>query len=169
MRYCMLVVAALLLSLPAYAGNNPSANDQPNEKANVSLEDNGYSISGGTNRDKQIQTKFERVGVSFDPISIDDKVKSLRSSLYFYLWLKKNNIDPAMKITAVYTGRPLREVVQELLPGMKVKFVGVNENETVGEMKATNADLEAVCRHLDNASAVFFEFSPEGLIIKANP
>lgn len=169
MRHCILILATLVLSATSYAGNKPPTNDPPIEKASVVLEEKSYSTSGGSCRDKQIQTKFERSSVSFDPITTDEKIASLRSALYFYLWLKKHNIDQFRKITADYSGRPLKDVLQEILPGMNVKFDGVSKDETVGEMIATNVDLEVVCKYLDRASGVFFEYSPEGLIVKANP
>ena len=138
------------------------------EKATVTLNDGSYSVSGGPERQEKIEVKV-RKGFGGEPIPLDDKIAALQEKLQFYQFMKRYKVDPDKKIDAVYSNRPLKSILAELLPNVPVKFDGVDGGVTVDNMVVGKTSLEIVLGYLDTAAGVYFKFSDNGMTISATP
>jgi hypothetical protein len=94
---------------------------------------------------------------------------ALQEKLHFYELFKKYKLDPNKEINAVYAGKPLKDVLAELLPAVPVKFDGVDDGVTIDSMAIAKTSLETVCEHLDEAAGVFFRFTEQGITVTAKP
>jgi hypothetical protein len=138
------------------------------EKVKVSLNDGGNSTIGGSGRAERIKVEL-RKGFGQRAISIEEKVAALKEKLHFYELMQQHKVDLSREINAVYTDKPLKNILAELLPNVPVKFDGVDTSVTVESMAIAKTPLETVCDYLDAAAGVYFRFSDQGIIVAATP
>jgi len=110
-----------------------------------------------------------RQGFDRKPIPVGEKIMALKEKLRFYELAVQHNVDLDKKINAVYTNRPLKDILAELLPNVPVKFDGVDSGVTVDSMTIAKTPLEAVCECLDAAAGVYFHFTDQGITVTAKP
>ena len=155
----------LVVTVPTFAGSKVVVRDD--FKAEVQVEENGSSTSGGV-RQEVVAVTVSR-GFFSDPIPLDEKIAALASMTCFYRILKQGGIEPDQKVSGDYTGRMLKDVLDELLPGVPVTFTDVEDTVTILKMNVTDASLEKVVGFLDDASGVYFAYSMNGLAVSSAP
>ena len=69
----------------------------------------------------------------------------------------------------MYVNKPLKEILAELLPGVPVKFDGVDSGVTVDSMTVAKTPLETAFEYLDAAAGVCFHFMDQGITVTAKP
>ena len=138
------------------------------EKASVTLENGGAVAMGGAGRQKEVRIKMSK-GIGKSDVGMDEQIVALRQQLEFLKLAKKHGVDPGKKVDLVCKERPLAEVLKELLPGVAVKFSGVEERVTVGSLSASQAPVSQVVEYLDDAAGVYFAFSGEGIAVLEKP
>lgn len=154
----IIVILILSLAVCCYA----------QDKVTVTLNDGSSSTSGGFERPEKISVEI-RKGFGNKPIPVDEEIAALQEKLHFYELLKQYKLDPSKEINAVYTDKPLKAVLAELLPNVPVKFDGVDGGVTVESMAIAKTPLETVCENLDAAAGVYFRFTEQGIIVAATP
>jgi hypothetical protein len=154
----IIIIAILSLATCCYA----------QEKMTVSLNDGSYTTIGGSGRVESLKIEF-RQGFDRKPIPVGEKIMALKEKLRFYELAVQHNVDLDKKINAVYTNRPLKDILAELLPNVPVKFDGVDSGVTVDSMTIAKTPLEAVCECLDAAAGVYFHFTDQGITVTAKP
>ncbi len=160
-----ILLLCLIVTASTYAGTKVVINDD--RKAEVQLEENGASTSGGMRQDVAVASV--KKGYFSEPLTIDEKIAALESTTWFYKLLKQQGIDPEAKVTGDYTGAKLKVVLAKLLPKMPVIFDDVDETVTVLKMTAADAKLETVMDLLDDGAGVYFTYSMRGLTISSKP
>jgi hypothetical protein len=163
MKSQLTLILLTLISLSAFAGNKPT----------VTLTESGCSMSGSVSGDKLIKRKMIRNILTpnslDDKINIDDKINFLENQIAFYRLMASKNIDLQKSITAAYADKPLKQICEELIPGIPIEFQGADPNETVGSMEITKTPLEQVLQYLDEAAGVNFSFSNKGILVQSGP
>lgn len=160
-----ILLLCLFVTVSAHAGAKVTINE--NAKAEVQLEADGSSTSGGMRQEAAVVSV--KKGLFADPMPIDEKIAALESTTSLYKLLKQQGVDPEAKVTGDYTGLKLKDVLATLLPKMPVVFADVDESVTVLKMTATDAKLETVLDLLDDGAGVYFTYSVRGLTISSKP
>lgn len=143
---------------------------QADEKAYVDLTSSGYSSSGGGDRPKAVEVEVSRgFGSKKNDIPVAEQIAALKSQIGYLTLMEKHGIDISKEITAKYAEKPLAGILKELLPGVPVKFDGVDEKETVKQLNSNKARLSAVIEWLDDAAGVYFTFSETGIVVTSKP
>ena len=156
---------SLAVAVSAHAGPKVTISDD--HKAEVQIEENGSSTSGGMRQEVAIVSV--KKGFFSDPMPIEEKIAALESMTSFYRLLQQQGVDPEQKVTGDYTGMKLKDVLAQLLPKMTVEFRDVDDAVTILKMTATEARLEQVLDYLDDAAGVYFTYSQGGLAITSAP
>ncbi len=156
---------SLIVAASAFAGTKVVISDDC--KAEVQLEENGSSTSGGMRQEVALVTV--KKGLFSEPMPIDEKIAALESAICYYTLLKQQGVDPDAKVSGDYTGKKLKDVLKELLPRMPVTFTDVDDSVTVLKMTANNTTLETVMDLLDDGSGVYFTYSMSGLTVSSAP
>jgi hypothetical protein len=138
------------------------------DKMTVSLNEGSYSTSGGAGREEGVKLEF-RKEFSSKPIPVEEKIAALKGKLHFYELTRQYKVDLSKEINAVYTDKPLKSVLAELLPNVPVKFDGVDSGVTIESMAVAKTPLETVCDYLDAAAGVYFQFTDQGITVTAKP
>lgn len=139
------------------------------DKATVVLDANGYSSSGGSDRPVMAEVEVKKGFGKKKEIPISEQIAALKSHIAYLTLMEKHGIDLAKPITATFTEVPLVDALKELLPKVPVKFEGADAAVTIKSLKAEKARLAAVIDFLDKAAGVYFVFTDEGIIVKAEP
>lgn len=160
-----LLLASLLVTVSVSAGPKVVISDD--RKAEVQVEENGSSTSGGMRQEVAVVTV--KKGFFSDPMPLDERIAALESVADFYRLLKAQGVDPDRKVSGEYTGMKLKDVLAELLPDMPVEFRDVDDSVTVLKMSVTDASLEKVLDLLDDGTGVYFSYSTRGMVITAAP
>lgn len=135
------------------------------KKAAVELKGTHFTISGGIGH--EVRVKVERP--FGEPLSVEEKIVALKEKLHFYELVSQHMMDFRKEINAVYADRPLKSILAELLPNVRVTFEGVDSGVTVENMVVEKAPVEIVCQYLDIAAGVYFRFTEQGITVTAKP
>jgi hypothetical protein len=160
-----LLLLSLIVTASAYAGPKVIIGDE--RKAEVQLEENGASTSGGMRQ--EVAVVSVKKGFFSEPMPIDERIAALESMTCFFKLLKKQGIDPDQKVSGDYSGKRLKDVLAELLPNVPVEFSDVDDSVTILKMTASDARLEVIMDLLDDAAGVYFTYSMSGLVIASTP
>jgi hypothetical protein len=153
-----IIIAMLSLATCCYA----------EEKMTVSLNDGGYTTLRGDGRVERLRIEFKK-GFNHKTVPVSEKVLALKENLHFYELASQYKVDLDKKINAVYVNKPLKDVLAELLPGVPVKFEGVDSGVPVDSLTIAKTPLEIVCEYLDAAAGVYFHFTDQGITVTAKP
>ena len=138
-------------------------------RASIMLSEDGYSKSGGDSREKEISIKVEKDMFDKTPLSIEEKITALESKISYYNFFLKYNINLNDTPDLIYKETPLKDALNELLPGVPISFKDVDEDVKIKKLMSSEAPLESILKYLDDAAGVYFEFTRDQLIVKNTP
>ncbi len=134
------------------------------EKAMVSLKGTSVSVTGG-GLDRSEVVIDVRLRYSPEAAALPEAIQALEQKLLFYRFLEHNRIDHRRLISADYSGATLKSVLSELLPGVAVRFDGVDEGITLLNFSASEARLEMVLQYLGEGAGVSIDYLDRGAVV----
>ena len=159
------LLVSLMVTVSAVAADKVVIRDEV--KAEVQLEENGSSTSGGMRQ--EVAVVSVKKGFFSDPVSLDERIAALESMTAFYRLLQQQGVDLEQRVSGDYTGIPLKEVLAQLLPDIPVEFADVDESVTLLKMTVADARLEQVLDYLDDGAGVYFSCTERSLVISSAP
>ncbi len=159
------LLVSLIVTVSAYGADKVVISDEA--KAEVQLEENGSSTSGGMRQ--EVAVVSVKKGFFSDPISLDERIAALESMTAFYRLLQQQGVDLEQKVSGDFSGLLLKDVLAQLLPDMPVEFQDVDESVTVLKMTVTEARLEQVLDYLDDGAGVYFSCTEGGMVVTSKP
>ena len=166
--FSILFFFAWALCIAEGSGVSVRTNDS-DKRATIMLNKDSYSISNGGIREATVKVKIEKGFFSKSQLTLDDKIKALKSKIRYYEFLKTYNIDSSQTYSLVYKEKLLKEALNELIPNVPVTFNNVKEDTKIKDFMASDTSLETILEYLDDAAGIYFEFNEVALVINKTP
>jgi len=134
-------------------------------KHSFTIGDGTFSRTGSSDRGPDLHVKAQLGLVSKEKLSIEQKISALKEKAYFYELMLEKGIDLEKKVSRSYSKVTLREVLDDLLPGIEVVYDDFDVEEEIHRLNIKDADLEHVINYVDDAARARFKFKDNKLYV----